>query len=76
MTLAELIRRALDAVTLTTTAWEDDEDIVLLNNEPVGGTVSRRCRVDLSRWWVDETREKLAAFIVEHIFKVNGQEKA
>lgn len=45
---------------LSQCGWEGDEDIVLLNGEPVGGTITRhRCEFD--RWWPTVKREILNA---------------
>lgn len=60
--VAELSRlRKLEAAvrnaTLSQTAWEDDEHIVLLNGKPVGATIRRHSR-EFDRWW-DAVKEEL-----------------
>lgn len=64
MTDEELICAALDDVSWGMTAWEGDGNVVTLNGEIVGGTVRNP---EFNRWWVPNTRKKLAAFIAEHM---------
>ncbi len=52
--LREAIAKAADAierVELSQEGWEDDEDIVCLDHEPIGMTIGRRGGPDFGRWW-------------------------
>ena len=51
---------ALTAAELSQCAWEDGEDIVLLNGEPTGGTITKHRR-EFDRWWPAVKRALLAA---------------
>ncbi len=59
---------ALDTVVLKQEAWEDNEDIMTVNGEPVGGTISRAGRGDVDRWW-PSLRRKLAAVVTAELNK-------
>ena len=65
--IVPLIRGALDAIDIGPMAWEGDEDIMTIEGQVVGMTVSRQFRHDWERWWTAEARQKLAEFISEYI---------
>lgn len=56
------IAEAIDKIKLYQTGWEGDEDIVCFNDEPIGGTISKRNRLEFDRW-LPSFKQKLKELI-------------
>jgi len=64
VTMAE-VRKTLD-FTLRQEPWERGEDIVTMDGEPIGGTISNRQRLDLDRF-IPGVKDRLASRVAEFL---------